>query len=61
MKKTIVINGLKNVMSPKELKNVLGGTGMFGECCSTEDSCRGSCETTAQCQDRYGDTYSCKK
>ena len=44
-KKKISLNGLKKVMSPKEMQNVLGGSNQFdppgggkGSCCYVEDN-----------------------
>ena len=48
--KKICFNGLKKVMSPKEMKNILGGSSSYRCCCGmgsnidcfdvTADSCR---------------------
>ena len=54
----ISIEGLKNVLSPKELKNILGGTGS-GICCFRDGECVVDyrCTSDDSCKKLYGEGW----
>ena len=57
--KKINLNGLKNVLSSKEMKNITGGSGPCrAECGATVSYCIGDCTTTTWCA-KCGDFEVC--
>ena len=54
----ITISGLKKVLSAKEMKNVLGGSGAVCNA-GRECVCGSSCSSDSQCESWYGPGATC--